>query len=52
MNTRLLKVARRAWVVDGVPRELQRRNIRQWVWALRVLGDRWLLAKSWGKNVH
>lgn len=50
MKTKLLRVARRVWVSEGIPRELQRRNIRQWVLSLRVLGDRWLLAKSWSKD--
>jgi hypothetical protein len=51
MNTRLLKVARRAWVVDGVPRELQRRNIHHWVAAVRLLGNRWVLSKDYRNGI-
>jgi hypothetical protein len=45
MNTTLLKLGRKLWNVEGVPREMNRRNMRHWVRALRLLGDKWLLAK-------
>lgn len=44
MNTKMLKVARRLWNVDGVPAQLNRANARKWVRSLRGLGNRWLLA--------
>jgi hypothetical protein len=45
MNTRMLKHARALWNVDYVPRETNRANQRKWVHSVRLLGDKWLLAK-------
>ena len=45
MNTTRLRHARRLFVHDMAPRSVQRHNMRAWVAALRILGDRWLLAK-------
>ena len=42
MNTKMLTMARRLWNT-GNPR-LDRRNQREWVRAVRRLGDKWLLA--------
>ena len=41
MNTRLLKMARRHFRSDLVPRELNRRNMRRWVAAVRMVGPNW-----------
>ncbi|CAB4130609.1 hypothetical protein UFOVP133_5 [uncultured Caudovirales phage] len=45
MNTKILKQARCLWNVDNVSRETNRANQRKWVRSLRMLGDKWLLAK-------
>lgn len=45
MNTKMLKVVRRLWNVEGVPRQINRANARKWVRAVRRLGSRWLLAE-------
>ena len=41
-----LKQARRLFCNDFTPRHTQRHNIRQWTKSLRLLGDRWLLARN------
>ncbi len=46
MKVRLLRLGRKLWSVEGVSRELNRRNMRHWVRSLRTLGDKWLLAKE------
>ena len=45
MNTKILKQARCLWNVDSVSRETNRANQRKWVRSLRMLGNKWLLAK-------
>lgn len=45
MNTRMLTIARRLFSVDYMPRETNRANQRKWVKSVRLLGDKWLLAK-------
>lgn len=45
MNTKLLRLGRKLWSVEGVSRETNRRNMRHWARSLRLLGDKWLLAK-------
>ncbi len=45
MNTTLLRRARRHFVHPMAPRNVQRHNIRQWARAVRLLGDKWLLAQ-------
>ena len=45
MNTKLLRIARKHFVRDYIPVSTQRHNIRAWVRSLRLLGDKWLLAK-------
>jgi hypothetical protein len=45
MNTHMFKRARRHFVHPMAPRNVQRANMRAWVAALRMLGDRWLLAR-------
>lgn len=45
MNTALLRRARQHFVHPMAPRNVQRHNIRQWARAVRMLGDKWLLAQ-------
>jgi hypothetical protein len=45
MNTAVLSMARRLFIVQGVPTSTQRHNIRSWVRSVRFLGDNWLIAK-------
>ena len=45
MNTRLLTRARRHFCHPLAPRHTARHNMREWVRAVRLLGDKWLLAK-------
>lgn len=45
MKTRMLKMARRLWAAPEVPEHLARHNMRAWTRSIKVLGDRWLLAK-------
>ena len=46
MNVLQLKRVRRLYNVDYISRELNRSNQRKWVVAVRMLGDKWLLAQS------
>lgn len=45
MNTTLLRRARRHFFRDYIPAHISRHNARQWARALRMLGDKWLLAQ-------
>lgn len=45
MNIRALKHVRQLWNVDYVPTHINRANQRKWAKAIRMLGDKWLLAK-------
>jgi hypothetical protein len=45
MNTKILKQTREMWNVADVPREINRANQLKWVRSIRMLGDKWLLAK-------
>jgi hypothetical protein len=45
MNTIALQMARRLFIIDGVPSHTQRHNIRSWVRSIRFLGKHWLIAK-------
>jgi hypothetical protein len=45
MNTQALQMARRLFVVQGVPTSTQRHNMRSWVRSVRFLGHHWLIAK-------
>jgi len=47
MRTRALRLVRQMWSVEGVPRETQRHNMRQWARSVKLLGDKWLLAKNY-----
>jgi hypothetical protein len=44
MDVRMLKHVRELFAVDYVPIHTQRHNQKQWVRAVRRLGDRWILA--------
>ncbi len=46
MNTRMLTRARELFSVDYMPQEINRANQRKWVRSIRVLGDKWVLAKN------
>ena len=43
MNTNMLRRVRKMFSSDMVPTSINRRNQREWVRAIRRLGDRWLL---------
>lgn len=45
MKTKLLRMARRLWNSEVVPREINRVNQIKWAKAVARLGDKWLLAK-------
>ena len=45
MNTTMLKLARRLWCIGHADRATQRTNMRKWVRSVRLLGDRWVMAK-------
>jgi len=45
MNTTHLRRVRRLYVNPDTPRHVQRHNMRQWCISVRMLGDKWLLAK-------
>jgi len=46
MNTKALKIVRHLFCSELVPREHNRSYQRQWVRSVRMLGDKWLLAKT------
>jgi hypothetical protein len=46
MNIQALTAVRKMYNVDYVPASTNRYNQRQWVRALRILGDNWLLKKQ------
>jgi len=45
MNTQMLIKVRQLFNVDYVPRSTNRHNQLQYVKALRILGDKWLIHK-------
>lgn len=45
MNTILLVRARKHFVHDMAPKHVQRHNVRAWCRSVRLLGDKWLIAK-------
>ena len=51
MKTDMLRLARRLYNVDYVPREINRANQRKWVRSVRLLGNRWLLAEYVSRKV-
>ena len=46
MNITQLKRVRRLFNVDYVPAEINRANQRKWVQAIRMLGNKWVLAQE------
>lgn len=50
MKTNMLKKVRQLYNVDYIPYEENRANQRKWIKSVRLLGDKWLLAKSKGKD--
>lgn len=50
MKIKLLKMSRRLWSVDYVPREVNRLNQLKWARAVHRLGDKWLLAQHVSRN--
>jgi hypothetical protein len=50
MNTKALKIVRHLFCSEHIPREHNRSYQRQWVRQVRLLGDKWLLAKSVSKR--
>lgn len=51
MKTDMLRLARRLYNVDYIPREINRANQRKWVRSVRLLGSRWLLAEYVSRKV-
>jgi len=45
MKTCMLTKARRLWANTDAPKETNRANMREWVRAMRAIGDKWLMAK-------
>lgn len=45
MKTHMLTRARSLFNVDYMPPEVNRANQRKWVRSVRLLGDKWLLAR-------
>lgn len=45
MNVRMLRHVRQLWNVPFVPESINRANRLKWVRSVRLLGDKWLLAK-------
>ena len=46
MNTTRLAQARRLYNSDLAPREVNRANQRKWARSIRILGDKWLFART------
>jgi hypothetical protein len=46
MNVRMLRHVRHLWNVPFVPQSVNRANQLKWVRSVRLLGDKWLLAKN------
>jgi len=45
MNTSMLRRSRMLWSSPSVPPDVNRMNQRKWIRAIRILGDKWVLAK-------
>jgi len=45
MNTKMLVKAWQLFSVEYMPPEINRANQRKWIRSIRILGDKWLLAK-------
>jgi len=46
MNITLLTKVRQLFNVDYVPKHINRHNQKQYIKALRILGDKWLIHQS------
>lgn len=46
MNTKILSHVRSLWNSPHVSPAINRANQRKWVRSVRLLGDKWLLAKN------
>lgn len=46
MNTKMLRHVRQMWNTPYVPEHINRANQLKWVRAVRLLGDKWLLATN------
>jgi hypothetical protein len=46
MKVKMLRHVRELWNSPLVTREINRANQRKWIRQVRILGDRWLLAKN------
>lgn len=47
MNITRLTQVRRAFDRPDVPHHIKRHNMRTWVRCIRILGDKWLIAKPY-----
>jgi len=52
MNTRMLRHVRELWNSPWASRETNRANRRKWIRSVRMLGDKWLLAKYVERKPH
>jgi hypothetical protein len=52
MNAKMLRHVRQLWNSPLVTREINRANQRKWIRQVRILGDRWLLAKYVERKSH
>lgn len=50
MNTKMLTHVRRLFCVEGVERHIVRHNCRAWIRSVRLLGDRWVYAKTFATH--
>lgn len=50
MNTTALKIVRKHFCSDLVPREINRANMRRWAYIVRLAGDKLLLSKPVGRT--
>lgn len=48
----LLRMARKAWMRDDIPRETARYYVLAWARSVHFLGDRWLLANKVNRSVR
>jgi hypothetical protein len=52
MKIKMLRHVRQLWNSSLVTREINRANQRKWIRQVRILGDRWLLAKYVERKPH
>ena len=46
MDITYLRIARRLWCVDYISYQENRANMRKWIKAIRMVGDKWLLSRN------